>query len=150
MSVLAKEYTDLDRALDEVRSILEEWSATLDDPTIPSSETFRYTQLVLHEWIANLLQHADFNGRTSTIQIRLSTENRHIYCVVIDNSEGFDLGERLPSQEETMENLPERGMGLRIINACTGSLSYNSTASDRHHFEFSIPADHDPWLSMLF
>jgi serine/threonine-protein kinase RsbW len=150
MSVLAKEYTDLDRALNEVRSVLDEWSTEQDEASAPSAETVQYTQLVLHEWIANLLQHADFRDRTPTVQIHLATENRHITCSVTDNSEGFDLSEQLPSQEEAIDDLPERGMGLRIINACTDRLSYTPTESGRHRFEFSIPADHDPWLSMLF
>lgn len=147
MSVLAKEYTDLDRALNEVRSELDEWSTEQDEA---SDETVQYTQLVLHEWIANLLQHADFRGRSPSVHIQLSSENRRITCTVTDNSEGFDLAEHLPAQEEAMENLPERGMGLRIISACTDRLSYASTESGRYRFEFSIPADHDPWLSTLF
>lgn len=150
MSVLAKEYSDLDRALDEVRSVLHDWSADLDEASSPSGETIRYTQLVLHEWIANLLQHADFNGRPPSIEIRLTTRDRHVTCTVIDNSEGFDLEDRLPERDEAMEELPERGMGLRIIDACTGELSYTSTETGTYCFEFSIPADHDPWLSMLF
>jgi serine/threonine-protein kinase RsbW len=150
MSVLAREYTDLDRALDEVRSVLEEWSPDQDQVPPPNAETVRYTQLVLHEWIANLLQHADFQDRTPTVEIRLTSDDRHVTCVVVDNSEGFDLRARLPAKEETMDDLPERGMGLRIINACTDTLSYTSTEEGRHRFEFSIPADHDPWLSMLF
>jgi len=150
MSVLAKEYTDLDRALDEVRSVLDEWSSEQEISSTLDDETVHYTQLVLHEWIANLLQHADFQDRTPTVQIELTTENRHITCTVTDNSEGFDLAEQLPEQEDVMDDLPERGMGLRIINACTDRLSYTSMESGRHRFEFSIPADHDPWLSMLF
>lgn len=150
MSVLAREYTDLDRALDEVRTVLQQWSTDLDDGAVPSSECLRYAQLVLHEWIANLLQHAQFGNRTPTIQICLASKNRHINCVVIDNSDGFDFEERLPAKNDTMDNLPDRGMGLRIINACTEQLSYTSTNAGHHRFEFSIPADHDPWLSMLF
>ena len=150
MSVLEKEYSDLDRALDEVRSILEEWLASLDEDTLPDSETIRYTQLVLHEWIANLLQHADFDDRAPVVEIRLSADGQHVHCTVVDNSEGFELADRLPSKDETMEDLPERGMGLRIINACTTQLSYSSEDSNLHHLEFSIPGDHDPWLSMLF
>lgn len=150
MSVLAKEYSDLNHALDEVRAMLQEWCSQFDEASAPDAETIRYTQLVLHEWIANLLQHADFDGRHPTIRIRLRTENRHVNCCVVDNSEGFDLTDQLPSRDEEMEDLPERGMGLRIINACTDHLSYTSTNPGRHRFEFSIPADHDPWLSMLF
>ena len=149
MCLLSKDYTDLDHALDELRTVLQDWSAQ-QDPAPLEDETLRYTQLVLHEWIANLLQHADFNDRTPSVQIRLETENRHVSCTVIDNSEGFDFDEQLPSQEEAMADLPERGMGLRIINACTDKVSYTATDSGRHRFAFSIPADHDPWLSMLF
>ena len=61
-----------------------------------------------------------------------------------------DIRAEIDSLEERMDDLPERGMGLRIINACTDSLSYTSTEAGRYRFEFSIPADHDPWLSMLF
>jgi serine/threonine-protein kinase RsbW len=150
MSVLAKEYTNLDRALDEVRTMIEEWSASMDDATEPSGETIRYTQLVLHEWIANLLQHADFDGAPPSIQIRLANEDQKIRCAVVDNSSGFDLTDRLPAEREAMDDLPERGMGLRIIDACTDDLSYVPTDGGRHRLEFSIPADHDPWLSMLF
>lgn len=150
MPLLAREYTDLNRALDEVRRVIEAWLEDQDDASAPRPDTVRYTQLVLHEWIANLLQHADFHDRTPTVQIRLDTQNRHVTCVVIDNSEGFDLAGQLPVEERAMDNLPERGMGLRIIDACTDSLSYTAAGSGLHRFEFSIPADHDPWLSTLF
>ena len=150
MSVLAKEYSDLDHALDEVRTVIAEWSASIDASAEPSGETVRYTQLVLHEWIANLLQHADFDGHPPAIRIRLACKQQHIRCVVVDNSLGFDLSDRLPAEQEAMDDLPERGMGLRIIDACTDDLAYAPTDDGRHRFEFSIPADHDPWLSMLF
>jgi len=150
MSVLAKEYSDLDRALDEVRAIIEGWSSSLDGRAEPTGETIQYTQLVLHEWIANLLQHADFADRSPSIRIRLSTEQAHVRGTVEDNSTGFDLVRRLPATEEPLDDLPERGMGLRIIDACTDQLSYHPTDEGLYRFEFSIPADHDPWLSTLF
>ncbi|PSQ63888.1 MAG: ATP-binding protein [Bacteroidetes bacterium QH_1_61_8] len=149
MTALTLEYTDLNRALDEVRPLLEDWAAEHDEAAAPSDDTVRYTQLVLHEWIANLLQHAHFKSRAPTVQIRASTENRHITCAVIDNSEGFDLAEQL-SPDDDADDFPERGMGLQIIDACTNQLSYTSTASGRHRLEFTIPADQDPCLSMLF
>ncbi len=151
MTVLAREYTDLDHALDEVRVVLEERAAEQEEE-VPAlnDETVRYAQLVLHEWIANLLQHANFRGRSPTLQIHLLTEGRRIACTVVDNSEGFDLAEHIPVEKEPPDELPERGMGLRIIDACTDRLSYISTESGRYRLEFSIPADHDPWLSTIF
>ena len=150
MTVLAREYTDLDHALDEVRVVLEECAAKQDEAATLNDETVRYAQLVLQEWIANLLQHANFRGRSPTIHVHLTVEEQHFTCTVVDNSEGFDLTEKLPAREELTDDLPERGMGLRIIDACTDHLSYASTESGRYRLEFSIPADHDPWLSTIF
>lgn len=150
MTALSREYTNLNRALDEVRSALEEWAAGQEAATAPSDDMVHHTQLVLHEWIANLLQHASYGDRSPELKIHASAEDRHITCTVVDNSEGFDLAERLSQAEEAAENLPEGGMGLRIISACTDRLSYTSTESGRYRLEFSIPADHDPCLSTLF
>jgi len=150
MSVLAKEYSDLDHALDEVRSVIEQWSSSFEDAAELHGETIQYTQLVLHEWIANLLQHGDFDGRTPSIRIRLAIEQAQVRGAVEDNSAGFDLASRLPTEEDAFDELPERGMGLRIIDACTDHLAYDSTDEGLYRFEFSIPADHDPWLSTLF
>lgn len=153
MCAFIREYTDLNRALDELRSGLSGWADGKNDG--PSPEAVRYAQLVLHEWIANLLQHGDFSDREPTIKIQVTSEDRHVSCAVLDNSEGFDLDAHLPTQRLSMsegeaDTLPERGMGLRIINACTDSLSYSSTEAGLQRFEFFIPADHEPWLSMLF
>lgn len=153
MCAFTREYTDLNRALDEVRSGLSTWVDAQNEG--PSPEAVRYAQLVLHEWIANLLQHGDFSSREPKIKIHVTSEDRHVSCSILDNSKGFDLDAHLPTQHFSMsegepDTLPERGMGLRIINACTDSLSYSSTEAGLQRFEFFIPADHEPWLSMLF
>lgn len=150
MSEFRKEYTDLDRALDEIPSALEEWLDTQKNPR-PTEDTVYHARLVLHEWIANLHQHADFEEEPPTVEIHLVSVDRHIDCSVTDNSEGFDLETHLPTKpKELVEVLPDRGMGLRIINACTKSVSYSPTDDGHHRFEFFIPSDHEPWLSMLF
>jgi serine/threonine-protein kinase RsbW len=107
-------------------------------------------QVVLHEWIANLIQHADFNETRPHVDIFIRADERHIFCSVTDNSRGFDLQSQLAKQRNQARALPERGMGLRFISACTAEITYSSTERGRYRFEFSIPVDHDPWLSMLF
>jgi anti-sigma regulatory factor (Ser/Thr protein kinase) len=149
MKPFTKTYTDLDRAIDEVRSLPEEWPAAHREGG-PDNETLQCVCLVLHEWIANLHQHAQFPSAPPTVEIRLSCEDRHVFCSVVDNSEGFDVEEYLPDDDEDLETLPERGMGLRMIKTCTGSLSYTPTEDGLHSFEFNIPSDHDPWLNTLF
>ena len=149
MNVLTKKYTDLDRAIDEVQSLSKSWSAarlngSLDD------ETIQCTSLVLHEWIANLHQHADFRDDPPMVEVRLSQQEHRVYCSVTDNSEGFELDAHFPTEDDHLEPLPERGMGLRIIKTCTDDLSYTQTNDGLYRFEFIIPADHDPWLNTLF
>ena len=149
MKAFSKTYTDLDRALDEVRSLPNEWSAA-QHPEGPDDETVHCVCLVLHEWIANLHQHAQFRRTPATVEVHLSFQARGIVCTVLDNSEGFDLEPHLPDEDDDMEALPERGMGLRMIETCTESLSYTPTDDGLHCFEFIIPPDHDPWLNTLF
>lgn len=110
----------------------------------------RYVQVVLHEWIANMIQHAEFGDRSPCIEITVRADLRYVSCSVIDNSHGFDLADALTRQRNEARALPERGMGLRIISACTEQCAYRSLPDGRYRFEFSIPVDHDPWLSTLF
>ena len=117
-------------------------------PNRPS--VLRYVQVVLHEWIANMLQHAEFGNVTPQIEITVRADQRYVSCSVIDNSHGFDLADALAKQRNEARALPERGMGLRIISACTEQCAYRSLPDGRYRFEFSIPVDHDPWLSTLF
>lgn len=149
MKALTKKYTDLDRAIDEVQSLSETWptarlNGDLDD------ETIHCTSIVLHEWIANLHQHAEFRDVSPVIAIQLSSQEHRVYCSVTDNSEGFDFDAHSPTEDDDLEALPERGMGLRIIKTCTDDLSYTQTDDGLYRFEFIIPADHDPWLNTLF
>lgn len=148
MDTLEREYTDLECALDDVRATLTEWAEAGNAD--PAAESLRHARLVLQEWLANLLKHAQFGDRAPAIHIRLRSENHSVHCTVLDNSEGFDLDAALPPSTTPIDGLPEGGMGLRIMDACTASLSYTSRDDGRHCLEFSIPADHDPWLSTPF
>lgn len=181
MNAITKQYHNLDRAIDEVRLLLETWleqqegTASMDDlqdgrvgepsdgrprgdessdesadAPAEGGQALRYAQLVLHEWLANLLQHADFRDRTPYVEVQIRADETHIFCAVVDNSDGFDLAAHLDAQRSAAQALPERGMGLRIISACTDDFTYRTTDDGHQRFEFSIPADHDPWLSMLF
>ena len=149
MNTITRTYTDLDRAIDEVRSLSDEWIASRQNG-VPDDEAIHCACLVLHEWIANLHQHAHFRDDPPTVKVRLSCEDRHIFCTVSDNSEGFELDAHLPTEDDDLESLPERGMGLRIIKSCTDDFSYAPAEDGLYRFEFIIPSDHDPWLNTLF
>jgi anti-sigma regulatory factor (Ser/Thr protein kinase) len=149
MKAFTKKYTDLDRAIDEVRSLSDEWQAAQHNGSL-DDETIHCACLVLHEWVANLHQHAQFGDASPTIEVQLSAQDRRVSCSVTDNSEGFELESHLPADDDDLESLPERGMGLRIIESCTNDFSYTPTEDGHHRFEFIIPDDHDPWLNTLF
>ena len=177
MNAITQQYNNLDRAINEVRLLLEErleqqegaaaWDdgdestdgkpagsspndAPPDGEPTEEGQALRYAQLVLHEWLANLMQHADFSGRPPNVEVHIRADETHIFCAVSDNSDGFDLAAHLDAQRSAAQALPERGMGLRIINACTDDFVYRTTDDGHQRFEFSIPSDHDPWLSMLY
>jgi serine/threonine-protein kinase RsbW len=151
MDGITERYTDLERAIDEVRVLLDRWSderlRTGRPP--PDPQSLRYAQLILHEWLANLLQHARFPD-VPVVEVRVEAQDRCVCGMVVDNSTGFDISSHLNDQRESSESLPERGMGLRIISACSDDFSYAEGDNGQYRFEFSIPADHDPWLSTLF
>ena len=113
-------------------------------------DMLRHARLVLHEWLANLVQHADFQERTPEVAIRVQPAHDKVRCIVVDNSEGFEFEHRLETQTTNALPFPERAMGLRFIDACTDSFSYRRTEGGRYQFEFSISTDHTPWLSNLF
>lgn len=149
MSVYQREYSDLDHALDDLRSTLGNWAEQRTDGD-PPAETIHHARLVLQEWVANLHRHAHFKNRTPAIRVCLRVEGEDLHGLVTDNSEGFDFQDQLSSGPPDTEGLPEGGMGLQIIDACTDELSYTAQEDGRYHFAFSIPDDHDPWLSTPF
>lgn len=151
MDPITRRFSDLEHALDTTHTLFEDW---MDEPrapaALPDAETLQHARLVLHEWLANLVQHADFQERTPDVVINVHPEQNKVYGTVVDNSEGFPLEHRLETQTTNALPFPERAMGLRFISACTDTLSYSRTDDGRYQFTFSIPINHTPWLSNLF
>lgn len=150
MDPITRRFSDLERALNTTHSFFEDWidEERASDP--PDTEMLHHARLVLHEWLANLVQHADFQERTPEVFIRVHPGENKIHGSVVDNSKGFPLAHRLETQTTNALPFPERAMGLRFIRACTESLSYDRTDDGRYQFTFSISIDHTPWLSNLF
>lgn len=149
MNVMTHRYDDLEHAIDDVRARLESLASDPCDGC-PEGHVFSYTQLVVHEWLANLLQHADFADGDPQAHVRIDVDPHRVSCAIADNSTGFDLDARLCAQRKAARAFPERGMGLRIISACTTQFAYRRTQDGHYCFTFSISADHTPWLSTLF
>lgn len=153
MDPIKQRFSDLELALNTTHAFFEEWldasEQTTADPA-QGAHPLHHARLVLHEWIANLVQHADFQERTPEVLIRVEPDKNKVHGTVVDNSEGFPFEHRLETQTTNALPFPERAMGLRFIDACTDSVSYGRTDDGRYQFEFSISIDHTPWLSNLF
>lgn len=143
-------YTDLEAALDETNALFARWMEESPSADVPNSNTLHYARMALHEWLANLIQHANFKERTPEVTLRFETASRHIHCSITDNSAGFELETQLRTQLMEAQPLPERTMGLRIIDACTEELSYDRTENGRYRLTFSISTSHFPCLNNLF
>lgn len=150
METITRQFDDPKVAINDIRSLFREWLETNAQPSGPSQEALEHAKLVLHEWLANLAQHADFEKRSPDVSVRIRRNEERIHCAVTDNSNGFELKSALDEQHEHSEPFPERMMGLRIIDACAEDLSYERLNDELHRLEFSISSNHSPWLNNLF
>lgn len=149
--LLDQTYTDPESALSTIRTALQNaWpEAPNESASMPPRRTRHYLQLIVHEWIANLVRHATFED-PPRISLRVFVDSTCVQCEITDNSMGFDLGYILSKMKTNTSPFPEAGMGLRIIDACTDEVSYRSELPLLHRFAASIPYDHEPWMNVLF
>ncbi len=136
---IRRRFSDLDEALAFVHAVFK-CEAERASPGIAPPLVREQAKLVLHEWIANLAQHADFQGRTPDVLVTIWPAPARIRCAVEDNSAGFDLAER-EDQPHLFSTFPERGMGLQLILSCAQDVSYKPLAPGHHRFEFLVSAD---------
>lgn len=143
-------FSDPDTLIDRVHALFEEWELDGTFEAQFDAITLQRLKLAVHEWLANLLQHADFSDRVPTVELRLRADGQYVHCAIEDNSEGFDLDGHLSARREVLDAFPERGMGLLMIKSCTENLVYRALGPALHRLEFSVSADQDPWLNIPF
>ena len=143
-------FSGLDTIIDRMHALFDEWEEqrTLHPPL--DEDTLQQMRLAVHEWIANLVQHANFDTRPPEVVLDVCRNGNHVQCIIEDNSEGFVLDDQLRAREDVLNAFPERGMGLLMIRACTEDLSYRRLDANWHRLEFCISADKDPWLNIPF
>lgn len=149
MTLAKHRYSDLDTVIDCLHELFEVWEeeeafAEFD------AEVLHRARLAIHEWVANLVQHADFAGRTPEVLLEVRRDGEKVLCAIEDNSEGFDFDAHLGDREEILESYPERGMGLLMLKACTKELLYCHTGGSHNRLEFSVTGGEDPWLKIPF
>lgn len=127
MFVLERQITDVAQAVDDIHALVDSLHThsvarrTLDDVSID------VLKIAVHEWVANLIQHADFSERAPRVRITLTPHGHRMRCTIDDNSRGFDFASQVLQQDHLVNGAPappDRGRGLLIIIACTEDLRY--------------------------
>jgi len=129
-------FSDLNTIIDRVHSLFESWEKR-DHRTEDEKDTLCRAKLAVHEWVANLVQHAQFGARPE-IWIEVRPHHEAIECVIEDNSHGFDFAAELDSRQGILEAFPERGMGLLLLQACAENLSYARNSVGNQRLEFRV------------
>lgn len=151
------QFCSLDTIVDEVHALFDEWDG--DGMLAPPLDDFslQVMKLAVHEWIANLVQHASFGGRTPEIGLAVEPNGQRVQCVIEDNSDGFDLHAQVAQQRDDVAaaSPPERGRGLLMLLAYTDDLAYAPAphahdAPPRQRLEFWISASKRPCLDIPF
>jgi serine/threonine-protein kinase RsbW len=149
MESVKQRFRDLSTVIDGVHAVFDQWPEEDMSPAIDAATVHR-TRLAVHEWIANLVQHSNFSNRIPDITLDLWSEGEKLICVIEDNSDGFDLDAHLVTAQEELESLPERGMGLLMLQACATDLFYGQISDGKYRLKFSVRSDSEPWLNIPF
>lgn len=120
-----RQFSDLAEALQEVQAHLQGEIKALGPEE--AADALCRLQLAAHEWLANLMRHAQFEERTPEVQVRIWKQEARLRCVIDDNSQGFDFETQLQKQRQAMkaaQRFPEGGMGLLLLKAGTEQAEY--------------------------
>ena len=150
MEVTRQQFQQLDAVIDELHGLFELWER--EDALLShlDPDTIQLFRLAVHEWVANLVQHADFGGRQPEIVMDVIPNGRRVRCIIEDNSEGFPFPEQIDVQRSALTPFPERGMGLLMLNAATEYFEYSQTREGRRRLEFTVSGEADSCLDIPF
>lgn len=138
-------FSDLEAVTDGVHALFDGWD---DDGTMARAldpTGALVVRLAVHEWIANLVQHAYFR-RAPRIELSAEFLDDGLRCVIEDTSEGFDFAQQLGTQRAIL-NAPapsERGRGLLMLITCTEDISFQPAGpSQNQRIGFAVRPPHD-------
>ncbi len=144
-------FLNLDTVIDQMHALFDLWETKEYLPPAVNVATLYQLKLAVHEWLANLVQHANFEGNTTDVSLKVEPADDRLFCVIEDNSDGFVLDSHLNIEPEYLDSLPERGMGLLILKICTEELTYERIELGGYNrLHFYVSAEQDPWLGTQF
>jgi serine/threonine-protein kinase RsbW len=127
MLCVDRRFSDLNTIVDDIHDLFEWWGADAIAAGALDEVRVEIMKLAIHEWVANLVQHASFAAAPPLIKLALAPDGGRIHCVIEDNSNGFDFLQQIAHQQYHLDRAPEppdRGRGLLMMIASTEHLSY--------------------------
>ncbi len=144
MDALTYTFEDLGTVIEQVHALFDTWEKAEYLPPPIGLPTLYQLKLATHEWLANLVQHANFEQETTRVHLTARPVDERIHCIIIDNSDGFVLDMHLEIEPEYLDSLPERGMGLLILKICTEELLYQrDEEKGENRLEFYVSPEHE-------
>ncbi|MDX1546254.1 MAG: ATP-binding protein [Rhodothermales bacterium] len=148
MDAQTHHFRNLDTVIDQVHGLFDAWEELLP-PRIDVNLLYQL-KLAVHEWLANLVQHANFETEAPDVSLTVEPDGDRLRCVIEDNSDGFVLDAHLEIEPEYLDSLPERGMGLLILKICTEKLEYQrSEYGGFNRLAFYVSAEQEAWPDIL-
>ena len=124
-------FQDLDRVTDQIHDAFDAWTADRSFAPVLGRDGVEVLRLAVHEWVANLVQHAHFPDGVR-IELDVRAEGDGVRCVLVDTSVGFDLATQIEHQQAILDAPApsERGRGLLMLVTSTDDLTYAPAGPD--------------------
>ena len=145
-------FTHLDGVVDRVHALFDGWAEAETFSPVLNADGIEVLRLAVHEWVANLVQHAAFPCGPR-IDLTVGVEGDGVRCVLTDSSAGFDMATQIERQKSILDAPApsERGRGLLMLITSTEDLSYapaGPTGPQRLSFVVHNPGD--DFFAVLF
>src|SRR5690606_10759564 len=92
-------FADFGLIIDEVHALFDAWVEDDVFAGVIDEAGLLVMKLAVHEWIANLVQHAVFRHGAPVVLVTVATEDAGVRCRIEDNSDGFDFRSQVAQQE---------------------------------------------------
>ena len=133
-------FTNLRSVTDDVHALFDAWADSGRLSSALDEDGEIVLRLAVHEWIANIVQHAYFRDATPEIRLSVEVAGDAAQVVLEDNSAGFDLMRQVEQQQAILDAPApsERGRGLLMLITCTQNLDYRPARQGLQRLSFSV------------
>ena len=133
-------FRHLGSVVDELHELFDGWTENGALRPALNGDGEIVLRLAVHEWIANLVQHAAFTEPEAEIRLTIDVDHDSVHVVMEDTSGGFDLLGQIQEQSAIMDAPApsERGRGLLMLITCTEALDYRPASHNRQRLSFRL------------